>query len=68
MTGWDRRQVHRVEVATMVGSAIVGGVLLPLGGTPARMSAFLFGWAGGCLFHLGTEWLRAHVPRRRRFH
>lgn len=56
------RRVVRVEISTMVGSAVVGGGLLPFGGTPGRMSLFLFGWAGGCAAHLllyaTQQWLR----------
>jgi hypothetical protein len=59
-----RRHIVRVEVATMIGSAIVGGALLPLGGTPARMSLFLFGWAGGCALHLLLAPLQRRIARR----
>lgn len=61
------RQVLRVEISTMIGSAIAGGALLPFGGTPGRMSLFLFGWAGGCAAHLlvysAQEWLRRRRGR-----
>lgn len=51
----------------MIGSAVAGGALLPFGGTPGRMSLFLFGWAGGCAAHLllysAQEWLRRRKGR-----
>lgn len=63
MSEAPEQRVLRIELATMIGSAIVGGGLLPFGGTPARMSTFLLGWAGGCALHLLT---RAAGKRMRR--
>jgi hypothetical protein len=58
------RRVLRVEVATMIGSLVAGGALLPFGGTPARMALFLFGWSGGCAAHMLVQSVQRHAHRR----
>jgi hypothetical protein len=60
------RRVLRVEVSTLIGSAVAGGALLPFGGTPGRMSLFLLGWAGGCGAHLLLYSAQQWTRRRRR--
>jgi hypothetical protein len=66
MTDPRVRRVQRIEVATMVGSAAAGAVLLPFGGTAGRMSLFLFGWAGGCLLHLFVQAAQHLLSGRRK--
>jgi hypothetical protein len=66
MSERHQRRVRRVELQTMIGSAVAAVVLLPFGGTPARMSLFLFGWAGGCTLHLATQAVQKRARRRRR--
>jgi hypothetical protein len=59
------RQVIEIEIATMVGAAVIGAVFLLAGGTAGRVAPYLLGWAGGCAAHLTTLALRRMTGRRR---
>jgi hypothetical protein len=59
------QRIRRIEITTMIGSAILGGLGLVLGGTPGRMALFLLGVAGGCAVHLVQQAVGVWWRRRR---
>ena len=60
-----KRRIMRVELSTCIGCALIGSAFLTGGHTLREMSIFLFGWAGGCAFHLTQTLIVGWVARRR---
>ena len=60
-----RRNVLRTEVATAVGSVLIGGLFLAGNHAMHEISIFLFGWALGCAVHLTQVVITNQLARRR---